>query len=100
MEKVAVILVDTYSAKLIIAGSQKPDTFLVIDKEVEQINLGLEQEDHFLKKPQIDDCLRVLKNFRKICEMHGTRKNIAVANFDQETKPKNVYSFFDEVFAT
>lgn len=100
MDKIAVILVDTYSAKLIIAGSQKPDTFLVLDKETEQINLGLEQEDYFLKKPQIDDCLRVLKNFRKICEMHGTKKTIAVANFDQETKPKNIYSFFDEVFAT
>lgn len=100
MEKIAVILVDTYSAKLIIAGSQKPDTFAILDKEVEQINLGLEQEDHFLKKPQIDDCIRVLKNFRKICEMHDTHKTVAVANFNQDTKPKNVYSFFDEVFAT
>ena len=100
MDKIAVILIDTYSAKLIIAGSSKPETFSVIDKEVEQINLGLEHEDHFLKKIQIDDCIRVLKNFRKICEMHGVRKNIAVANFDQETKPKNIYSFFDEIFAT
>lgn len=100
LEKIAVILIDTYSAKLIIAGTEKPDTFLVIDKEVEQINLGLEQEDHFLKKPQIDECLRVFKNFRKICEMHACAKTIAVANFDQETKPKNIYSFFDEVFAT
>ncbi len=100
MEKIAVILVDTYSAKLIIAGSKKPDTFVVLDKEVEPIDLGLEHEDHFLKKPQIDGCLRVLKSFRKICEMHSTRKTIAVANFNQDTKPKNIYSFFDEVFAT
>ena len=100
MEKIAVILVDTYSAKLIIAGSSKPDTFSILDKETEQINLGLEQEDYFLKKPQIDECIRVLKNFRKVCEMHATNKTIAVANFDQETKPKNIYSFFDEVFAT
>ena len=100
MDKIAIITLDTYSAKLIIAGSNKPDTFSVLDKEVEQINLGLEQEDHFLKKPQIDECLRVLKNFRKICEMYNTQKTIAIATFDQETKPKNVYSFFDEVFAT
>lgn len=100
MEKIAVILLDTYSAKLIIAGSDKADTFLVLDKEVEQINLGLDRDDHFLKKPQIDDCLRVLKNFRKICEMHSVKKTVAVSNFDQENKPKNIYSFFDEVFAT
>ena len=53
LDKIAIITLDTYSAKLIIAGSNKPDTFSVLDKEVEQINLGLEQEDHFLKKPQI-----------------------------------------------
>lgn len=100
MEKIAVIIVDTNSAKLIIAGSSKPDTFSIIDKETERINLGLEQEDHFLKKPQIDETIRTLKNFRKICEMHSVRKTIAVATFVNETKPKNIYSFFDEVFAT
>ena len=100
MEKIAIILVDTYSAKLIIAGSEKPETFSLIDREVEQVNLGLDQEDHFLKKPQVDECVRVLKDFRKICEMYSVKKSIAIARFDEDAKPKNIYSFFDEVFAT
>ena len=100
MEKIAIVLIDTYNAKLVIAGSKKTDTFFIIDKEVETLNLGLEQEDHFLKKPQIDDCVRVLKDFRKVCEMHGVKKTIAIADFDENAKPKNIYSFFDEVFAT
>ncbi len=100
MEKIAVVLIDTYSAKLIIAGSKKQDTYEILDRETEQINLGLEQEDYFLKKPQIDDCIRVFKDFRKICDMYETKKIIAIANFDEDTKPKNIYSFFDEVFAT
>jgi len=100
LEKIAVITIDTYSAKLIIAGSEKPETFSLLDSEVEHVNLGLEQEDYFLKKPQIDECIRVLKDFRRICEMHGVKKNIALANFDDEMKPKNLYSFFDEVHST
>jgi exopolyphosphatase/guanosine-5'-triphosphate,3'-diphosphate pyrophosphatase len=100
LEKIAVVSVETYSAKLIIAGSGKQETFSILETDVEPINLALDGEDHFLKKPQIDDTIRTLKNFRKICEMYGTYKTIAVANFIQDIKPKNLYSFFDEVFAT
>lgn len=100
MDKIAIITLDTYTAKLIIAGSSRAETFSLIDREVEQVNLGLDQEDHFLKKPQVDECVRVLKDFRKICEMYAVKKTIAFASFDEDAKPKNIYSFFDEVFAT
>ena len=101
MEKIAIILVETYSAKLYIAAANQDNYFIMQDVEVEPIKLGLEMgEDHFLKKPQIDSTIRVLKNFRKICEVHGVTKTIAVANLFRDTKPKNIYSFFDEVFAT
>lgn len=101
MEKIAVILVETYSAKLYIASASQDNYFILHDEEIEPIRLGLEMgDDHFLKKPQIDATIRVLKNFRKICELYGVSKTIAVANLFRETKPKNIYSFFDEVFAT
>ncbi len=101
MEKIAVILVETYSAKLYIASASQDNYFILHDEECEPIKLGLEMDDdHFLKKPQIDATIRVLKNFRKICELYGVTKTIAVANLFRETKPKNIYSFFDEVFAT
>ena len=99
-EKIAIITIDTYSSKLLVAESKKLETFAIIDKEIEQIKLNLEQEDHFLKKPQIDTCINVLKNFRKLCEMYNVKKTIAIANIDEQSRPKNLYSFFDEVFAT
>ncbi len=101
MEKIAVVLVETYSAKLYIASANQDNYFIVEDVESEPIRLGLEMgEDHFLKKPQIDSTIRVLKNFRKICELYKVSRTIAVANLFRDTKPKNIYSFFDEVFAT
>ena len=101
MEKIAVILVETYSAKLYIAAASQDNYFVMQDIESEPIQLSLEMgEDHFLKKPQIDSTIKVLKNFRKICELYGVTKTIAVANLFRESKPKNIYSFFDEVFAT
>lgn len=101
MENIAVILVETYSAKLYIATASQDNYFIMQDIEIEPIKLGLEMgDDHFLKKPQIDATIRVLKNFRKICELYNVTKTIAVANLFRESKPKNIYSFFDEVFAT
>ncbi len=101
MENIAVILVETYSAKLYIASASQDNYFIMQDVETEPIKLGLEMgEDHFLKKPQIDATIKVLKNFRKICELYNVTKTIAVANLFRESKPKNIYSFFDEVFAT
>lgn len=101
MEKIAVVLVETYSAKLYIASASQDNYFVMQDIEVEPIKLGLDMgEDHFLKKPQIDATIRVLKNFKKICELYGVTKTIAIANLFRDSKPKNIYSFFDEVFAT
>ena len=101
MEKIAVILVETYNAKLFIANADQDNYFIMQSVESEPIKLGLEMgDDHFLKKPQIDATIRVLKNFRKICEINGVTKTIAVANLFRDSKPKNIYSFFDEVFAT
>lgn len=101
MEKIAVVLVETYSAKLYIASASQDNYFMMEAIEQEPIKLGLDMDDdHFLKKPQIDATIKVLKNFRKICELHGVTKIISLANLFRETKPKNIYSFFDEVFAT
>jgi len=101
LEKIAVILVETYSAKLYIAAADQDNYFVMLAEEKEPIKLGLEMgEDHFLKKPQIDATISVLKNFRKICDVHSVTKTIAIANLFSDTKPKNIYSFFDEVYAS
>ena len=67
----------------------------------EAIKLSLSDDnDHFLKKPQIDQTINVLKSFRKVCELNDVTKTFAIANVFRESKPKNVYSFFDEVYAS
>lgn len=101
MDKIAVVVVETYSAKLIIANACQDNFFSICDVENEVIPTGLEMDDdHFLKKNQIASIINILKNFRKICDMYAVTKTIAIASFVKDTKPMNIYSFFDEVFVT
>lgn len=101
MEKIAVVVVETYSAKLVIANVAQDNYFSICDVEVENIQYGLEMDDdHFLKKNQIMSIISTLKNFRKICDMFQVSKTIAIADFVKDSKPMNIYSFFDEVFVT
>ena len=100
-EKIACLMMETYSVKMVICNASQGNFFVTIDSEFGEINLGLEDgSDYFLKKPQIDLTLSVLKNFRKLCDMHGVTRTFAVADFSDSAKPKNIYSFFDEVYAT
>lgn len=101
MEKVAVVLVENFSAKLVVASVVNNNYFVACDTETKPINLDVESDgEMFLKKNQIDNTIKVLKNFRKICEMHQVGKVFAVSTFTEEKKPKNIYSFFEEVFNT
>ena len=101
MDKIAVVVVETYSAKLVIANVVQDNYFSICDVEVEPIKFGLEMDDdHFLKKNQISSIISTLKNFRKICDMFSVSKTIAIASFIKDSKPMNIYSFFDEVFVT
>ena len=101
MDKIAVVVVETYSAKLVIANVVQDSFFSICDVEIEPIKFGLEMDDdHFLKKNQIMSIISTLKNFRKICDMYGVSKTIAIASFVKDSKPMNIYSFFDEVFVT
>ncbi len=101
MDKIAVVVVETYSAKLVIANVVQDNYFSICDVEIEPIKFGLEMDDdHFLKKNQIMSIISTLKNFRKICDMFAVTKTIAIASFVKDTKPMNIYSFFDEVFVT
>jgi len=101
MDKIAVVVVETYCAKLVIANVVQDHFFSICDVEVEPIKMGLEMDDdHYLKKNQISSIISTLKNFRKICDMFAVSKTIAIATFVKDTKPMNIYSFFDEVFVT
>ena len=101
VEKVAVIFLETYKASLVIADSDINNYYLTLCKESENVNLGIEADkDHFLKKPQIDEVIKVLKNYKKLCDVYEVTRTVAVCNFNPASKPKNIYSFFDEIFAS
>ena len=91
MDKIAVVVVETYSAKLVIANVVQDNYFSICDVEIEPIKFGLEMDDdHFLKKNQIMSIISTLKNFRKICDMFAVTKTIAIANFIKDSKPMNI----------
>lgn len=99
MERVAYIEVNNFMAKLIIAESKTNAFFNILAKRVVPVDLGKDLEkDHFLKRGQIDDCIEVLKQFRKTCDMYKVDHTSAIATFLNENRPKNVISFFDEVY--
>lgn len=99
MENVAVIVVDAYFAKLRVASVEPNNYFIIKDEEIDTVKLGLDiEKDHFLKKPQIEATIQTLKNFKKICDIHNVTKTYAYALFTEANRPKNLLSFFDEVF--
>lgn len=101
MEKIAVIVVETYSAKIVIANMLQDNYFSICNVETEPIQPGLEMDnDHYLKRNQISSIISILKNFRKICDMYAVAKTIAIATFVKDSKPANLLSFFDEIFVT
>lgn len=99
MERIAFIEVSCFSAKLIIAETKQNHYYNIIEKQVDDLELGVDlDKDHFLKKSQIENTIKVLKNFRKLCDVYNVNSTVAVATFIADCKPKNIISFFDEIY--
>lgn len=100
MEKIAVVELGFSQVKMVIAEVGQ-DYFFEIARLTEFLRFGFESSrDKLFKKAHIDEVVLVLKNFKKLCEVHGVNKTYANAIFSDSNKPKNIYSFLDEVFAT
>lgn len=99
MEKIAFIEINNYMAKLIIAETKTNAMFNIITKRVVPVDLGQDfEKDHFFKRPQIDNAIEVLKQFKQTCNMYGVEKSHTIGTFLSELKPKNFNSFVDEVY--
>lgn len=74
--------------------------FEVVDqlKAAPRLGEGMER-DGFLKPARIQETIRTLKLFRKLCDVHGIERIIAVATAAVR-RAKNQRSFLDEVSAT
>lgn len=102
LERIAIINVETFKAKISVVETEENGFFRVVDQEVEEIDMCLQPDsDMFLTKLQIDKAIKALRNLRRICEMYHVNKTIAFATFaGGDEKPKNIHSFFEEVFNT
>lgn len=100
MERIAVVELGRSQIKLTIADIEC-NGFVVLSSEIQPLKLWLENSsDCFLKKPQIEEIIGHIKNFKRVCEYYKVQKSYAYAYFLGVNKPKNLFSFFDEVFAT
>ncbi len=100
MEKIAIIDLGSNTARLLIVDVSENGHFQIVDqlKEAPRLGEGMER-DGFLKPARIQETIRTLKMFRKLCDVNGIDRVIAVATAAVR-RAKNQRSFLDEVSAT
>ena len=100
VEKVAIIDLGSNTARLLIVEVSENGYFQVVDqlKEAPRIGEGMEKEG-FLKPQRIQATIKVLKMFRRLCDVNRIDRIIAVATAAVR-RAKNQRSFLDEVAAT
>ncbi|MFR6055984.1 MAG: hypothetical protein ACLUHK_05285, partial [Eubacteriales bacterium] len=97
MERIAIIDLGSNTARLLIVEVTESGHFYVIDqlKEAPRLGEGMER-DGFLKPARIQETIKTLKMFRKLCDAYGIERTIAVATAAVR-QAKNQRSFLDEV---
>ena len=100
MEKIAIIDLGSNTARLLLVEMSENGYFQIVDqlKEAPRLGEGIENEG-FLKPERIRETIKVLKMFRKLCDVNGIEQIIAVATAAVR-RAKNQRSFLDEVSAT
>lgn len=100
MEKIAIIDLGSNTARLLLVNVKENGHFQVVDqlKEAPRLGAGMER-DGFLRPQRIQETIKTLKMFRKLCDANGVEKIIAVATAAVR-RAKNQRSFLDEVSAT
>lgn len=97
LEKIAIIDLGSNTARLLIVSVFEDGHFVISDqlKEAPRLGEGMER-DGFLKPQRIQETVRTLKMFRKLCDANGIERIIAVATAAVR-RAKNQRSFLDEV---
>ena len=100
VERIAIIDLGSNTARLLIVEVSENGYFQIIDqlKEAPRLGEGMETEG-FLKPQRIQATIRVLKMFRRLCDVKNIDRIIAVATAAVR-RAKNQRSFLDEVAAT
>ena len=100
LERIAIIDLGSNTARLLLVDVKENGHFQVVDqlKEAPRLGEGMEK-DGFLKPQRIHETIKTLKMFRKLCDVNGIERIIAVATAAVR-RAKNQRSFLDEVSAT
>ena len=100
MERIGIIDLGSNTARLLLVDVYEDGYFHLVDqlKESPRLGEGMEK-DGFLKPARIQETIRTLKLFRKLCDVNGISRIIAVATAAVR-RAKNQRSFLDEVSAT
>lgn len=100
MERIAIIDLGSNTARLLLVDVKENGHFQIIDqlKEAPRLGEGMEK-DGFLKPARVQETIKTLKMFRKLCDVNGIERIIAVATAAVR-RAKNQRSFLDEVCAT
>ncbi len=100
LEKIAIIDLGSNTARLLLVEVKENGHFQIVDqlKEAPRLGEGMER-DGFLKPARIQETIKTLKMFRKLCDVNGIERIIAVATAAVR-RAKNQRSFLDEVSAT
>ncbi len=100
MEKIAIIDLGSNTARLLIIDIMEDGHFVISDqlKEAPRLGEGVER-DGLLKPARIQETIKVLKMFKRLCDANGIEKIIAIATAAVR-HAKNQKGFLDEVVAT
>ena len=100
MEKIAIIVLGSNSARLVLVNILEGGYFMVFDELKESVRLGQDMErDGFLKPTRVAQTIKTLKMFRRLCDANHVDKIFAYATAAVR-RAKNQKSFLDEVGVT
>ena len=100
MEKIAVIDLGSNSARLVLVNILEGGYFVVFDELKETVRLGQDMDwDGIIKPQRIQQTIRTLSMFRRLCDANRVDKIFAYATAAVR-RAKNQKSFLDEVAMT
>ena len=68
MEKIAIIDLGSNTARLVLVNVLESGNFIVFDELKENVRLGQDMEDGFLKRHRVEQTIRTLKMFKRLCD--------------------------------
>ncbi|MBQ9730152.1 MAG: hypothetical protein IJV80_05015, partial [Clostridia bacterium] len=97
MEKIGIIDLGSNSARLVIVEMFADGHYMIVDQLKESVRLGQDMErDGFLKPQRVEETIRTLKMFKRLCDASKVDRIIAVATAAVR-RAKNQRSFLDEI---